>query len=116
MGRWLLRAFGIGAVLLACTSPTLPLPPPALPSVFVSETNPQAYRLKSDRGSIGGALIVAVNRDETLKPEDRVSGTIADAEGSWEMDVLGKPGDVLDLSQENGTTRSGTIDVTLPAR
>jgi hypothetical protein len=32
------------------------------------------------------------------------------------MDVLGKPGDVLDLSQESGSDRSPTIDVTLPAR
>ena len=116
MGGFLLRAFGVCAVLVACTSPTLPLPPPALPTISVSETNPQAYHLKSEQGTIGGALVIAVNRDTTMKPEERVSGTIADGDGTWEMDVLGKPGDVLDLSQESGSARSGSIDVTLPAR
>ena len=76
----------------------------------------QTYHLKSEHGSIANALIVAVNRDTTLKPEDRVTGTIADANGSWEMDVPGKAGDVLDLSQESGSDRSPSIDVTLPAR
>ncbi|MFO0735766.1 MAG: hypothetical protein U0270_07800 [Labilithrix sp.] len=116
--RWsvrLLHVLGIAAVAVACTSPTLPLPPPALPTISTSE-NPQAYHLKSERGSIGGALVIAVNRDTNLKPEERVSGTISDADGSWEMDVLGKPGDILDLSQESGSNRSPTIDVTLPAR
>lgn len=117
MGRrwWFVRAFGVAAIFVACTSPTLPLPPPALPTISTGES-PQTYHLRSERGSIGHALIIAVNRDATLKPEERVSGTIADADGSWEMDVFGNPGNVLDLSQESGTERSPTIDVTLPAR
>jgi hypothetical protein len=110
--RWFVA---VSAILLACTSPTLPLPPPALPTISTSESV-QTYHLKSDHGSIANALVIAVNRDTTLKPEDRVTGTIADANGSWEMDVPGKAGDVLDLSQESGSDRSPTIDVTLPAR
>lgn len=113
--RWSLRVLGIAAILVACTSPTLPLPPPALPTISVGET-PQTYHLKSEQGSIANALVVAVNRDTSLRAEDRVTGTIADSNGTWEMDVLGKPGDVLDLSQESGSNRSPTVDVTLPAR
>lgn len=113
--RWSLRVLGLAGVLLACTSPTLPLPPPSLPTITTGESA-QAYHLKSDRGTIAHALVIAVNRDQTMKPEERVSGTIADENGSWEMDVLGKAGDVLDLSQESGATRSPSIDVTLPAR
>ena len=110
-----LRVLGVFAILVACTSPTLPLPPPALPTISTGETA-QTYHLKSEHGSIANALVIAVNRDTTMKAEDRVTGTIADADGTWEMDVLGKPGDVLDVSQESGSNRSPTIDVTLPAR
>lgn len=110
--RWFVA---VSAILLACTSPTLPLPPPALPTISTGESV-QSYHLKSEHGSIANALVIAVNRDATLKPEDRVAGTIADANGSWEMDVVGKPGDVLDLSQESGSDRSPSIDVTLPGR
>lgn len=115
MGRWLLRAFGIAAVLVACVSPTLPLPPPALPTISLGQSE-QAYHLKSERGTIANALVIAVNRDLNLPAEQRVSGTIADANGTWEMDVIGKAGDVLDLSQESGSDRSPSIDVTLPSR
>jgi hypothetical protein len=117
MGGWWrrIRAIGAAAILFACTSPTLPLPPPALPTVMAG-ASPTSYHLKSERGTLANALVVAVNRDTSLTPEERVSGTIADSNGSWEMDVVGKPGDVLDLSQESGSDRSATIDVTLPAR
>ncbi|MBX3231636.1 MAG: hypothetical protein KIT84_23585 [Labilithrix sp.] len=112
--RWLARALMIVAVA-ACTSPTLPLPPPALPTISAG-TEPNSYTLRSERGAIPNALLVAVSRNETLLPEERVNGTIANAEGTWEMTVKGQPQDVIDLTQDSGTGTSPSIAITLPAR
>jgi hypothetical protein len=97
---------------LACTSPTLPLPPPALPTVSLGN-EPNTFRLSSERGSLPNALIVVVNRNELLPRTERVQGTIADEQGSWELDVIGRVGDIVDISQEDGTTRSPATSVTL---
>jgi len=112
--RWLARVLVVVAVA-ACTSPTLPLPPPALPTIS-SGVEVDSYTLRSEQGSIPNALIVGINRNTTFAAEDRVSGTIADAQGTWQMTVLGKPQDLIDLTQDNGTGTSPSITVTLPAK
>lgn len=111
---WLRRgvlavAFALG---VACTSPTLPLPPPSMPTIAVG-SEPNTFRLTSDRGALPNALIVVVNRNESMPRNDRVTGTIADAQGSWQLEVVGIAGDVVDISQEDGTTRSPATTITL---
>jgi hypothetical protein len=101
-----------GLLAVACTSPTLPLPPPALPTISLG-TTPNTYHLKSDKGALPNALVVAVSRNESLPREQRVAAALADAQGSWDMDVFGHTGDVLDLSQEDGATRSPSSTVEL---
>src|ERR1700744_4108541 len=101
--RFLARALLLGGLVVACTSPTLPLPPPALPSITASIATPNTYQLQSDRGAIPNALIITINRNTTLTNQQRVTGTIADANGTWTMSVYAKPGDVLDLTQESGS-------------
>jgi hypothetical protein len=104
---------GLGAALaLACTTPTLPLPPPAAP-VISNGTEPDTFRLSSVNGAEPNALIVIVNRNEDLPRNKRVSGTIADPSGSWDVIVTAKVGDVLDVSQEAGSTRSPGTTVTV---
>ena len=93
------------AVALGCTSPTLPLPPPTAPNITVG-SEPGTYRLTSLNGSEPNALIVVVNRNPDLPRSERVTGTISDEQGSWELDVRAQPGDFLDISQESGTVRS----------
>lgn len=100
------------SLLGGCTSPTLPLPPPAIPSTVVG-SEPNTYRLSSDRGALPNALVIVINRDPALAPQDRVNGTFADTEGSWAMVVIAKPGDVLDVSQEDGANRSPTSSIQL---
>lgn len=100
------------AVGTACTTPTLPLPPPASPSI-VEGTEPGTYHLSSLNGAEPNSLIIVVNRNEAVARDKRVSGTIADAQGSWELDVPATVGDLLDISQESGTVRSPTITVTV---
>lgn len=105
-------ATAAAAVALACTSPTLPLPPPALPTISAG-TEPNTYRLSSVEGALPNALIVVVNRNEALPRDKRVDGTIADDRGSWEVTIFATPGDVLDIAQETGTTRSSSTQLTV---
>jgi len=95
---------------LACTSPTLPLPPPTAPSISTG-TEPEHVKLVSTQGAEPNALIVVVNRNLDLPRGKRVAGTLADEQGSWELEVFASPGDYLDISQESGTTRSPTTTV-----
>lgn len=97
---------------LACTSPTLPLPPPALPSITTGST-PESVRLTSVQGALPNALVLVVNRNEDVPRSERVAGTIADGQGSWELEVRARPGDALDVSQETGAVRSPPITVTV---
>ncbi len=96
----------------ACTSPTLPLPPPATPFISAG-SSPDTFKLASVQGAEPNALIVIVNRNESLARDKRVTGTIADANGSWDATVTATVGDVLDVSQESGTSRSASTTVTV---
>jgi hypothetical protein len=95
-----------------CTSPTLPLPPPTAPTITTGSI-PNTFHLKSEKGAIPNALIVVVNRNEAVPRDQRVEGTIADAFGSWELDIKANSGDFVDISQEDGTTRSPVTTVQL---
>lgn len=102
-----LALLGIG-----CVTPTLPLPPPASPTIFEGAEQ-GTYRLSSDRGAVPNALIIIINRDESLSRDKRVSGTFADENGSWDALVYAKVGDVLDVSQESGDADSSATTVTV---
>ena len=103
---------GVAGSSVSCVSPTLPLPPPAAP-IISTGSEPDTFHLTSVNGSLPNALIVIVNRNEALARDKRVSGTIADANGSWDATVIAKVGDALDISQESGTTSSPSTTVTV---
>jgi hypothetical protein len=103
--RWL----ALGAVL-ACTSPTLPLPPPTNPQITAG-ADANHVHLTSKDGSEPNALVVVVNRNVDLPRNVRVSGTIADDQGSWDLEVYAHPNDTLDISQEVGAVRSAPATV-----
>lgn len=112
MGRRLLPAAVVVASLtlaLACTSPTLPLPPPAAPTVSAVQND--VVHLASVEGVQPNALVLVVNQNPDVPRNKRVSGTIADERGSWELDVYGRTGDALDVSQEFDATRSPPVTV-----
>jgi hypothetical protein len=109
--RSLLTALTLAlATTLGCASPTLPLPPPTAPSILTG-TEPGTYRLTSIQGAEPNALVIVINRNPELSRTDRVSGTIADEQGSWELEVIATPGDVLDISQESGSIRSPSTTI-----
>src|SRR5262249_49384622 len=97
----------------ACTTPTLPLPPPTDPSISIGST-PDTVVLHSTNGAEPNALIIVVNRNTTLPSDKRVSGTFADQDGSWELTVTATHHDLLDISQQSGQSRSPTTTVTVP--
>lgn len=98
------------ALGLACTSPTLPLPPPAAPSITTGLA-PDTVKLASVQGVLPNALVLVVNRNEEVPREKRVFGTIADEQGSYAIEVYAHPGDSLDVSQESGAVRSPPVTV-----
>jgi hypothetical protein len=104
-------AAGVVAIA-ACTSPTLPLPPPAEPLISIG-SDPDHFKLTSIQGAEPNALVIIVNRREDLPRDQRVSGTIADEKGTWDAIVIAKTGDVLDISQESGSTQSPGTTVTV---
>jgi hypothetical protein len=97
---------------LACTSPTLPLPPPDAP-VISAGVDLDHFKLTSTKGAEPNALVIIVNRREDLARDQRVTGTLADGDGSWDAIVVAKTGDVLDVSQESGSTLSAGTTVTV---
>ena len=98
---------------VACASPTLPLPPPAVPAVSTSAEAGKVH-LTSTRGAEANAIIVIYNANPNIPLDQRVGGAQADGVGTWQADVLASHGDVLEVTQEFGTTRSPPIDVQVP--
>src|SRR3954462_3287807 len=103
-------AAGALAWVVACARPTLPLPPPAMPTIEISSV-PGKVHLASTHGAEPNAIVVIVNRNPAIPRDARVSGTQADEFGSWDADVLASSGDVLDISQEFGNTRSTSTTI-----
>lgn len=100
------------SIALACTSPTLPLPPPVAPSI-TSGAEPNTFKLSSEKGAQPNALVIVVNRNESLTREERVNGTIADEQGNWEVTLKGAVGDFIDIAQESDSARSASTTVQL---
>jgi hypothetical protein len=99
------------ALGLGCTSPTLPLPPPTAPTITAGST-PDTVKLDGTSAE-PNAVIIVVNRNNDLPRDKRVSGTIADEAGTWDVEVVAKTGDALDIAQDNGSVRSPVTTVTV---
>jgi hypothetical protein len=108
--RLLPACLALGVAFLGgvgCASPTLPLPPPSV------EQGGKVH-LTSVRGAEPNAIIVIYNLNPALPLDQRVSGAQADGVGSWDADTIASTGDVLDITQEFGSTRSPPITVQIP--
>jgi hypothetical protein len=101
-------ATGFVFVAGACESPTLPLPPPAVPEVQASAIAGHKH-LVSKNGTEPNAIVVIIN--PSLPIDQRIFGAQADNNGSWDADVVATKGDVLQITAEWGTTRSAPIEV-----
>ncbi|MFO0677747.1 MAG: hypothetical protein U0169_14520 [Polyangiaceae bacterium] len=101
------------AFAAACTSPTLPLPPPSLPSVTAGSTAGHV-KLTSIRGAEPNAVLVFYNHNPSLSPDERVDGTLADGEGSWSAEIRADSGDQIDVTQESENGKSPPTTVKIP--
>src|ERR1700689_3080214 len=96
---WVMIAF-----VVACASPTLPLPPPSIPSL--SRTDSTHVTLSSVGGVEANAIVVIYNRNPNVSLQERVTGVQADTNGSWTQTIVASLNDVVDITQEFGTTQS----------
>ena len=104
-----MACFGL---LCSCLSPTLPLPPPEMPSASSGST-PGMVHLTSTKGAESNALIIIINTNTTLPNDQRVGGTFADNVGSWDANVYAVNGDTLHISQKFGNDESPYIAFTV---
>jgi hypothetical protein len=117
LGRWIragvcLPFFGAG-----CLSPTLPLPPPELPTVVPGSDANHVELISSECGGAeAGALIIIENQNPTLTGDEVGAVTRTDTCGRWEAEVYAHNGDSLQIWQEYGATSSlpETLVVSLP--
>jgi hypothetical protein len=113
--RRALAVLTVGLAILACVSPTLPLPPPAIPS-FSSQGVPVGeVELQSVGGAEANAVIVIYNQNPTVPLDKRVGGAQADGKGSWDAVITGSTGDFLEITQQSGTSVSPSTTVQIPA-
>lgn len=95
------------SLAVGCTSPTLPLPPPAYPSESAG-ADPGTVRLTGGVNSVvGGSIVLVVN----YNPVEKAWVTVANADGSYELIVNAVKGDTLHLTELVGTD---TSSVTFP--
>jgi hypothetical protein len=112
--RQAVAAVGLGALVAACLSPTLPLPPPAIPSFSTAGVPAGEVELQSVGGAEPNAIIVIYNQDPLVPLDKRVSGAQADAKGSWDAVLTGSTGDTLEITQQSGTAVSPSTTVQIP--
>ena len=102
LGRWRFAAAAAGRLALAgavagalasagastaCVSPTLPLPPPEVPSV-TQGSEPNRYVLSAGPGGAEPeAFIITFNLNPALARDQRVAGTQADELGRWRIKI-----------------------------
>lgn len=118
---WRLPAIGrlVGVPTLAilsgfaCASPTLPLPPPELPSQSQGVDADHIVLSTDCGGAEPNAIIVIVNENPTLRGDQAVSGSVASSCGKWDAVVFAHTGDRLDLFQQadNLSSQEATYQV-----
>jgi len=105
-GRGVGAGLGLAVALSACASPTLPLPPPEDPTISPAADADHVKLAVPCGGADPGALIVVVNTNGTVPPDQAVGGAIVDSCGAWDTTIYAHSGDFLDVTQEIGTERS----------
>ncbi|MEO8876593.1 MAG: hypothetical protein ABI461_13465 [Polyangiaceae bacterium] len=72
----------------------------------MSRTDSTHVTLSSAEGVEANAIVVIYNRNPDVSLQERVTGVQADGTGSWKQVIVATVGDVVDVTQEFGTTQS----------
>ncbi len=120
-GGWLAIAVALGGCLLwlgsvGCESPTLPLPPPSLPTIAPGPDADHVALSAACGGAEPDAVIVIINTNPSVPPDKAVGGSIANGCGAWDATVYAHVGDYLQITQETGIVQSTPIDVQVLSR
>jgi hypothetical protein len=99
------------ALIAACASPTLPLPPPTPPTMVQGEDADHINLFAPCGGAEPSALIVVINTNTSVPSDEQVRGVFADAScGSWQiLNVYAHNGDVLNIQQQFGSDVSSVL-------
>lgn len=109
------RVFAVVSVVVAgvaCASPTLPLPPPQIPTVGPGSMAGQVHLSAQCGGTQGGATVLVINDNEPTGERDAV--TVSDNCGAWALDVYANTHDVLQIQQIVGSEISDSVSVQVP--
>ncbi len=97
--------------MLACASPTLPLPPPDVPFVSAGALAGTVHLVGSNAES--GAEIVIRNMNPAVPTNRQIGGAVVNPDGTWDADVYAGNGDVLTLTQQVGNAVSPPLVLTI---
>ena len=93
-------------VVPGCASPTLPLPPPEIPSVGMGSDANHVLLTATCGGAESEAQIIVYNQSAPTLEQQR--GGYATACGSWQVEIWAHKGDTLSISQVAGGEISQT--------
>jgi hypothetical protein len=109
------RVFAVVSLVVAgvaCASPTLPLPPPAVPTIDPGPMAGQVHLSSPCGGAETGATVLVIDNNETAAKRDAV--TVADNCGAWSLDAYANKGDYLQVQQIVGSEISSSVSVPVP--
>ena len=96
----------------ACASPTLPLPPPSVPTIGPGSMAGQVHLSAQCGGTQAGASILVINDNEPVAKRD--TATVSDNCGAWTLDVYAASKDILQIQQIVGAEISDSVSVQVP--
>lgn len=105
--RALACALGMGMFLLGCNTPTLPLPPPGAPDVYLQ--GEEALLSGAEASVEPYADVICFNH-----ATDAGRRIAANAHGAYLLWIPAKPGDALELWQRVGGQYSPSISFVIP--
>ena len=97
--------------LVACASPTLPLPPPDAPLVSAG-VRPGTVHLVGANAQANAEILIR-NMNDAVPRDHQLGGSIVNPDGTWDADVYGGNGDVLNITQQVGNDISPPAIVTI---
>jgi hypothetical protein len=109
------RVFAVVSLVvagIACASPTLPLPPPEVPTIGPGAMAGQVHLSSPCRGAQPGASVLVINLSEPTARQDAI--TVADNCGAWSLDAWANKGDYLQVQQIVGDEISNAASVQVP--
>jgi hypothetical protein len=106
------RVFAVVSLVvagIACASPTLPLPPPEVPTIGPGAMAGQVHLSSPCGGAEVAASVLVINNSQPPGRRDAI--TVADNCGAWSLDAYANKGDYLQVQQIVGAEISSAISV-----